>query len=185
MEQIILNKTIENKEKTFPVMFVYNDITDIAKDILETLNFTKSVELSEKISIAWQIFAGASGYCILPAPKWETKARGYKPIESRNYIIGFAYEVAHDIDMWLFYKDGADAWLKSIHKEYIAIEARDRMLTAFDSAFKKWQKRKQMSKEDIGKSRRETIDGINKTFRECSNIAHGVFFVDQLENIHR
>ena len=113
------------------------------------------------------------------------QARGYKPIESRNYIAGFAYEVAHDIDMWLFYKDGADAWLKSIHKEYIAVEARDKMLTAFDLAFKKWQKRKQMSKEDIGKSRRETIDGINKTFRECSNIAHGVFFVDQLENIHR
>lgn len=154
-----------------------------AAEILCNLKFSKTSELAEKISLAAETFANASGYYILPCPKWEPKANAYKTTESRSYITLLTGAVASDIQSFEFYKDGADRWLKSIHKEWIADRARDRMLVSFDCAYKKWQERRSMSKEEILKSQKATIERFNRTYREDPNIARGYIFADQLEKI--
>lgn len=154
-----------------------------ANEILQKLDYTKTAELAEKISLAAEIFANASGYCILPCPKWEAKAKAYSLTESRNYISMFTAEVAADIRAFEFYKDGPGAWLKAIHKEWIADQARERMLVSFDNAYQKWQQRKNVSKEEKLKRQRTAVERYNKVFRENPGFSHGVFFADQLENI--
>jgi hypothetical protein len=156
-----------------------------AAEILCNLKFTKTSELAEKISLAAETFANASGYYILPCPKWEAKAKAYKNIESRNYITLFTETVASDIRAYELYKDGADQWLKAIHKEWIAEQARKRMLVSFDSAYEKWQERKNMRKEEILKKRTAAVKHYNRTFRENPNMGYGFFFADQLEQICR
>ena len=154
-----------------------------AAEILNNLSYVKTSELSEKISLAAGIFAEASGYSILPCPKWETKAKAYKPAEARSYIAMFGGSVAGDIQSFEMYKDGPGHWLKSLHKEWVADQAREWMLNSFDHAYERWLERKNMSREEIRISRLEAVERYNRTFREAPYIGRGVFFANELDRI--
>lgn len=117
-----------------------NDVW-MAFEILSNIRFSKRKDIPAKINEAQEIIADSCGIAILPAPKWTVDSNAYKPIENINYIDLFIGSVAGDIRTYANETECEALWLKSIGKEWLIEQYKDRMLTTFDYAYKKWRER--------------------------------------------
>ncbi len=151
-------------------------------EILDKIEFTKRTEIPRRIIEAQEAVARISGYAILPAPKWTLLSAGYKPSENISYINLFLASVASDIRTYANIIDG-DLWLESVGKSWLIEVYKDRILTTFDYAYRKWREKQKMTREEVIKSRSNAIDKYNKIFRECNDFGHGIFFSEDLEKI--
>ena len=156
-----------------------------ARDILAGLRHTRTSGLAAGIILAAEAFAAASGYFILPCPRWETRTRAYSRRETRAFILLFAGQVGGDILSYGMYRDGPGPWLRALRREYVADDARARMLTSFDSAYRMWEERRRMGADEIAGRRRGAAERHGRVFRECPDIGRGLFFADQLDDIGR